>query len=152
MKRKPIPVDWDELEAAFDNKSEDLVYYLDLVTGDVVLEGEGEEGEDDEADLEPAVVRSDGTRLYVVPPGVEEELAWMDAFLEGEGDALAGELRDALHAAVDRESPEGFRDAVRDDAEVKDRWFLFRAERVHEAMEAWLEEHSVQSAQPPPWR
>ena len=33
MKRKPIKIDWDELESAFDSKQEDLIYYLDLVTG-----------------------------------------------------------------------------------------------------------------------
>jgi hypothetical protein len=42
MKRKPIKIDWDELESAFDSKQEDLIYYLDLVTGQVILEGEGE--------------------------------------------------------------------------------------------------------------
>jgi hypothetical protein len=29
MKRKPLHIDWDELETAFENRSEDLVYYLD---------------------------------------------------------------------------------------------------------------------------
>ena len=36
MKRKAIKIDWDELESAFDNKNEELVYYLDRVTGQVV--------------------------------------------------------------------------------------------------------------------
>ena len=39
MKRKPIRVNWDDLEAAFDNPNEELAYYLDLVNGHVVLEG-----------------------------------------------------------------------------------------------------------------
>ena len=44
MKRKPIRVDWEELEAAFDSGNEELVYYLDSVTGHVLLEGAGRQG------------------------------------------------------------------------------------------------------------
>ena len=35
MKHKPIRLDWDELEVAFTNHDEEIVYYLDLVTGNV---------------------------------------------------------------------------------------------------------------------
>ena len=38
MKHKPLQIDWDELETAFENRNEDLTYYLDLVTGQVILE------------------------------------------------------------------------------------------------------------------
>src|SRR5512134_1509914 len=89
MKRKPIKIDWDEIEAAFDNKREDLVYYLDLVTGQVVLEGEGEEAAfEDDDDLLEEETREDGsardrtTRLYIVPPGEDEEIDWMESFVE----------------------------------------------------------------------
>ena len=40
MMRKPIKIDWEELESAFQTRREELVYYLDLVTGEVVLEDE----------------------------------------------------------------------------------------------------------------
>lgn len=36
MKHKPLQIDWDELEAAFENRNEDLTYYVDLVTGQVI--------------------------------------------------------------------------------------------------------------------
>ena len=36
---KPLKIDWDALEEAFNSQSEELIYYLDLVTGHVVLEG-----------------------------------------------------------------------------------------------------------------
>ena len=54
MKHKPIRLDWDELEVAFTNHDEEIVYYLDLVTGKVIIDGEGEDDDfDDEDDFSP---------------------------------------------------------------------------------------------------
>ena len=157
MKRKPIKIDWDELESAFDSQQEDLVYYLDLVTGQVILEGEGEEKdfEDDENGLEnaleePVVSRNESSRLYVKPPGDEDEITWMEGFadeIEAQDAALAQRLRDAL----DGEDPvERFREALRR-AEQRDRWFAYRADRVHEVIDGWLAEHQVAMVERPPW-
>ena len=56
MKNKPIRIDWEDLEAAFENTNEELVYFLDLVTGRVILEGEGEDsGEEEEFNGRAAV-------------------------------------------------------------------------------------------------
>lgn len=158
MKRKPIRIDWDELEAAFNNKSEDLVYYLDLVTGEVLLEGEGEgeEFDDDEELLddagEPATaVRPATTRLYVRPPDADEELSWMDDFVEGAQD-LDETLREELRNVLDQNSPDAFREALRSQVEAKDKWFLFRSDRLHEAIDAWLESRGVQGNKPAPWK
>lgn len=157
MKRKPIRIDWDELESAFDSKHEDDLYYLDLVTGEVVLEGEGE-GDDspDDDDLEEALEvggreRSDAFRLYVQPPLPEEETEWMRRFVSGEPD-LPSEAARELQEAVEGGSPHSFREALRPHAEIRDRWFLFRSERLHDMIEDWLREHDVQAAEPPPWR
>ena len=37
-------------------------------------------------------------------------------------------------------------------APERDRWFLFRSGRIHDAIDAWLEEHGVRSTEPPPWK
>ena len=100
MKRKPLHIDWDELETAFENRSEDLVYYLDLVTGQIVLEGEGEDAHfDDDAEMEDAVEedaapRAETTRLYVVSFTDDDELDWMDEFIEGD-EKLPAELKES---------------------------------------------------------
>ena len=157
MKRKPLHIDWDELEAAFENRSEDLVYYLDLVTGQVVLEGEGEDAHfDDDDEMEDAVdddavPRTETTRLYVVSFTNDDELDWMDEFIEGD-DKLPGELRDRLEEVVAQGTPQAFKDAMRQHGECRDRWFLFRSERLHEVMDAWLDEHDVNPSTPPPWK
>lgn len=157
MKRKPIRIDWDELEAAFDSKSEDLVYYLDLVTGDVVLEGEGEgadqEGDEDlldDAGERDAVVRNAPTRLYVPPPDSEEESDWARDFVEDEelGDHVKAQLTETLTTG----SVVSFRDTLRQHPEAKDRWFLYRSDRLHEVIDAWVEENGIVGVEPPPWR
>ena len=159
MKRKPIKIDWDEIEAAFDNKREDLVYYLDLVTGQVVLEGEGEEvAFEDDDDLLDDDGREDSppleatTRLYIEPPDEDEEIGWMELFVEEAHDldpAVLGKLHDALDGP---EPLNAFRDGLRSDAAARDRWFLYRTERLHETVDAWLDANHVHVAEPPPWR
>lgn len=159
MKRKPIKIDWDELESAFDNKREDLVYYLDLVTGQVVLEGEGEEHEfEDDDDLAEEDLSSDAgareatTRLYVDPPGVDEEVSWMDDFVADSPD-MDPDFRQKLERALNEPDPVNlFRDRLRQNPEQRDRWFLYRTERLHEAVDAWIDANGVHPAEPPPWR
>ena len=159
MKRKPIKIDWEELESAFDSQQEDLVYYLDLVTGQVILEGEGEEDdfEDDENGLdsahdEPAVPRNETSRLYVEPPGDEDEVTWMEGFAD-EIEAADAAFAERIRQALDGDEPhDGFRDALRAHAEQRDRWFAYRADRLHEVIDGWLDQHQVAMIEGPPWR
>jgi hypothetical protein len=159
MKRKPIKVDWDELESAFESKREELVYYLDLVTGQVVLEGEGEEGafENEEDLLEDgadgeAPARKETTRLYIDPPSAEDEMDWMDDFAT-RADGCSPEVIEALRAALDADdAADAFREVLRHNATERDRWFVFRSERLHEVVEAWIDANQVHCSEPPPWR
>jgi len=158
MKGKPIRIDWEELESAFENKSEDLVYYVDLVTGAVILEGEGEADPDDsdgmEDDMEEVIPvhRDQSTRLYVVPPDPETEGEWMTAFVKG-ADGIDAAVIGKLAEALDSDDPiDGFRDALRPHAAERDRWFLFRSDRIHETIESWLRDNGVKPSGPPPWK
>ena len=156
MKHKPLQIDWDELEAAFENRNEDLTYYVDLVTGQVILEGEGEDAhfdEDDEMDdaiPEEAAPRGETTRLYVVSFTDDDEIDWMDEFIEG--DAMDAELKETLSDLVAMGPPQKFKDELRQHADVRARWFLFRSERLHEVMDAWMESNKISPATPPPWK
>ena len=155
MKGKPIKIDWEELESAFDNKREDLVYYVDLVTGQVILEGEGEEaleGDGDE-DVEDAPSRRPvSTRLYVEPHDPDLEGDWMADFVDEKSD-LDPAVLEKLRAAIDEPDPhEAIREILRNHAPERDGWFLFRSGRIREAIDAWLEEHGVRSTEPPPWK
>jgi hypothetical protein len=158
MKRKAIKIDWDELESAFDNKNEELVYYLDRVTGQVVLEGEGEDEFDDDDDLvddSPAEAppRDDTTRIYIEPLDPDELLSWMRDFLGDSKKSLESATRDRLLSAVEAREPQGaIREILDDNAEVRDRWFAYRSERLHETMNAWLDANDVSVVDPPPWK
>jgi hypothetical protein len=157
MKHKPLQIDWDELEAAFENRNEDLTYYLDLVTGQVILDGEGEDAHfDEDAEMDDAVpvdaaTRGETTRLYIVSFTDEDEIDWMDEFIEGD-DAIPSELKETLADLVAQGPAQTFKDELRLYAEVRARWFLFRSERLHEVMDAWMESNKISPATPPPWK
>src|SRR5262245_44292126 len=158
MKRKAIKIDWDELESAFDNKNEELVYYLDRVTGQVVLEGEGEDEIDDDDDLPEdstpeAPPRDDTTRIYIEPLDPDELLSWMRDFLGDSKKGLNPALRERLLQAVEMREPQGaIREILDGNAEIRDRWFAYRSERLHETMDAWLDANDVSVVEPPPWK
>jgi hypothetical protein len=126
MKHKPLQIDWDELETAFENRNEDLTYYLDLVTGQVILEGEGEDAHFDED-------------------------AEMDDAVEGDA-AMSPALKQTLSELVAEGPSQKFKDELRHHPDVRARWFLFRSERLHEVMDAWMESNRISPASPPPWK
>jgi hypothetical protein len=158
MKHKKIRINWDDLEAAFDNPNEELVYYLDLVEGHVVLEGEGEEGhldDDDEkydtnlhaAKTPPAA----NTRLYIDRLTTETKLEWIRGFLDSTDD-LAQEFASQLEQALASDDPaQGVIHVMRETPEGKDRWYLYRSDRLHDLIQEWLESHEITPTDAPPW-
>jgi hypothetical protein len=158
MKHKAIKIDWDELESAFDNKNEELVYYLDRVSGQVVLVGEGgddfDDGQDviDDASLPDAAARNDITRIYIESPDSVELLLWMRDFLR-DTDDLEAEIRGRLQEAVAVPEPvPAIRQVLDEAGEVRDRWYGYRSDRLHEAIKAWLDANDVSPVDPPPWK
>jgi len=156
MMRKPIKIDWEELESAFQTRREDLVYHLDLVTGQVVLEGEGEdliEGDDDiDGDINTdAPRRNETTRLTIEPPGPQDEVVWMEDFVD-EAENVDATVLDRLKVALAADDPlESFREVLRQNPTERDIWFLYRSDRIHEVIENWLEANGVRSTERPPW-
>ncbi len=68
MKRKPIRIDWEELEDAFNSPPEEITSYLDGISGHVILEGEGEEDDLEDENPASASPRNDPTRISIRPP------------------------------------------------------------------------------------
>jgi hypothetical protein len=158
MRHKPIRVNWDELESAFDNPNQELVYYVDLVDGHVVLEGEGEENDFDEDDEQynvnptpAASPGSDKTRAYIDTLTVDVKLGWIERFI-AETEDLEPELRTKLNEALDSDEPAPrIIEALRESPEGKDRWYLYRADCLHDMIGDWLERNGVTTTNPPPW-
>jgi len=156
---KPLKIDWDALEEAFSNQNEELVYYLDLVTGHVILEGEGEDdpsAEDDE-NIDPVaspvpVATRDATRVYIDPPDDELKLDWLQGFV-ADSPGLEPDKLERLQSALDAEDPtEAVRDVLGQHADLRDRWYMYCSDRVHEMIDRWIDEHSITVGAPPPWK
>lgn len=158
MKHKPIRINWDDLESAFDNPNEELVYYLDLVDGHVVLEGEGEEDdfEDDEehydaSPSEPQPRLDDHTRQYIDRLTIETKLEWVEGFIATTDD-LAPEFVSKLEAALETDTPaQSVIEVMRETPEGKDRWYLYRSDRLHELIHDWLQRNGIKPTDDPPW-
>ena len=159
MKHKPIRIDWDELEVAFSNHDEEIVYFLDLVTGRVLIEGEGEEDDDDDEDFSanrlvssPPPPVDDSTRAYVKAMTTEMKLGWMKLFLKDKDNGLDGDARAALEAAFASEEPaEALSELLIGADEARDAWYLYRSDRLHDYIQSWLDEKEITAIDPAPW-
>jgi hypothetical protein len=160
MKRKPIRIDWDDLVGAFDNSSEELVYYLDLVSGHVVLDGEGEEDafDDDDENFVSAISATRGpsgpdrTRAYIERLTTDTKIEWIEEFLQVEP-GLEAAFTAALRAALDEDDPtDTVAELLVANPDAKDRWYRYRRDRLQERIDGWLVEHEVAFVDPPPWR
>ncbi len=158
MNAKHLKLDWDELEEAFTNQNEELVYFLDLVTGHVLLEGEGEEhsfDDDDAFDTTPpmpggAPQKNDPTRAYIESPDTTMKIGWLKKFLDVE--TIETEIRESLVEAMQTDDPAPIlKDLMNANVEVRDRWYLFRSDRIRELILEWLTQHGVTATTPAPW-
>ena len=158
MKRKPIKIDWDELEDAFTNPEEDVVFFLDRVTGRIVLEGEGEEDDldDDDAayDLQAQSAapppRNDPTRAYVRSPDALKKIEWMKEFVAEHriDKATMARLADALEA---EDAPAALSEVLNQVPEVREDWYLYRTTRLRRMIEDWLKSNGIETVDSPTW-
>jgi hypothetical protein len=147
--RKRLKIDWEGLEEAFDSPPDEVPTYLDRVTGRVLLEGEGEE---DDGGGRGGGLRNDSVRLYVAPPDLPLKIEWMEAFVDGRKE-IDEALRGKLQAALDEPDPlEAMGEVWRHHPDEREAWFAFRADRLHELIEGWLDDAGIEPIDPPPWR
>jgi hypothetical protein len=156
MKRKPIKIDWDELEEAFSNPQAEAGSYLDRVTGRVVLEDEGLDDDDtafERAGTAAPPMREDPMRLAIRVPDTERKISWMKRFLSQNAEKHEADALAALDAATEAANPaRELSQILNENPEVRDAWYLYRSERIQEMIDEWLEEHEIAIVSPPPWR
>jgi hypothetical protein len=75
----------------------------------------------------------------------------MDEFIEGD-DAIPPALKETLADHIAQGPSQKFKDELRHHADVRARWFLFRSERLHEVMDAWMDANKISPASAPPWK
>ncbi|MFO0663568.1 MAG: UPF0158 family protein [Polyangiaceae bacterium] len=141
---REVPVDWEALEDAFENNAPEVHSYLHLATGEVLRVVDGV------ADPQMHVrIASDGQYLRIDPVSSREQYRWMERFIPVVEDL---ELRDRLAAAIDGKGAfRRFKDVLMTYAADRERWFLFRSERLRTFMEAWLDAHAIKATPRPAW-
>jgi hypothetical protein len=139
-----VPVDWEALEDAFENNAPEVHSYLHLSTGEVLRVVDGV------ADPQMHVrIASDGNYLRIDPVSSREQYRWMERFIPMVVDV---DLRGLLAQAIDGKGAfRRFKDVLMNHAEERERWFVFRSERLRTFMEAWLGAHAIKAAARPAW-
>jgi hypothetical protein len=134
---RDVPVDWEALEDAFENNAPEVHSYLQLVTGEVlrVVDGIADPEMHSRISAEPIYMR-------VEPVSSREQYRWMERFIQMVDDR---ELRASLAHAIDGKGAfRRFKDALMTNGPARERWFVFRSERLRVFMEAWLSAHALQ--------
>ena len=141
---RDVPVDWEALEDAFENNAPEVHSYLHLTTGEVLRVVDGV------ADPQMHVrIASDSNYLRVDPVSSREQYRWMERFIPMAEDL---ELRGKLGQAIDGKGAfRRFKDALMTHAIERERWFVFRSERLRTFMEAWLSAHAIKATPRPQW-
>jgi hypothetical protein len=144
MEKKAIPVNLDELCEAMDNSSYENEYYLDLDTGEILFLSEYM----DDEDAEPLRDRiDDDPERYELIPRAESREGYRDmqdfiATLDNEH--LAGLLKIAINS---RGAFRRFKDVLLDYPEEREKWFLFRDDRMDERAIEWLDSIDIAVAE-----
>jgi hypothetical protein len=141
---REVPIDWESLEDAFENNAPEVHSYLQLTTGEVLRVVDGV------ADPQMHVrIASDGNYLRVDPVSSREQYRWMERFIPLVEDM---ELRAKLAQAIDGKGAfRRFKDVLMSYSADREKWFLFRSERLRTFMEAWLTAHAIKATPRVQW-
>lgn len=133
---RPVPIDWEALEDAFENNASEVHSYLHLRSGEVLRVVDGV------ADPQMhARIAADATYIRVEPVSSREQYRWMERFIQ----MLAPTpLRDELALSIDgRGAFRRFKDVLMVNAAEREQWFSFRSDRLRVFVTAWLEAHDL---------
>jgi hypothetical protein len=146
MKRRTVPIDWDDLEIAVERNAPNTESFLDLSTGQVITIV----GNEPEAPLKRKQV-ADNIESYVriEPASSREQYRWMERFVS----SVAEEpLRERLIISIDGKGAfRRFKDVLLAYPAERERWFSYRADLLHWHVHNWLDSNHIEPATPPPW-
>lgn len=138
MSRRPLPIDWGELEMALTWHTNEGGHYLDLTTGEVVAYT-GLDDELTESEIDAGL--AEGRLIPIEPLPSSVEYGWMAEFAASVSNAS---LRHRLdHALSGRSAFRRFKDALISYPSEREVWFAFRGERLRAAAREWLEENGI---------
>ncbi len=141
-----IPINWTDLETAFERNSPDTESFLDTRTGEVVTVTEGAI---DYAEQRTKVQAGGEAFVRIEPAARREQYKWMERFVAGVTDEA---LRERLVIAIDGKGAfRRFKDVLLNYPTERERWFTYRGELLHWAMHKWLEKEQLAPKEPAPW-
>jgi hypothetical protein len=141
-----IPINWTDLETAFERNSPDTESFLDTRTGEVVTVTEGAI---DYAEQRSKVQTGGEAFVRIEPAASREQYKWMERFVAGVTDEA---LRERLVIAIDGKGAfRRFKDVLLNYPTERERWFSYRAELLHWAIQKWLDKEQLAPKDPPPW-
>jgi uncharacterized protein UPF0158 len=141
-----IPINWTDLETAFERNAPDTESFLDTRTGEVVTVTEGAIDYTEQR----AKVQAGGEAFVRIEPAASrEQYKWMERFVAGVTDEP---LRERLVIAIDGKGAfRRFKDVLLNYPTERERWFSYRSELLHWAMHKWLEKEQLAPKEAPPW-
>jgi hypothetical protein len=141
-----IPINWTDLETAFERNSPESESFLDSRTGEVVTVTEGAI---DYSEQRGKVQAGGEAYVRIEPAASREQYKWMERFVAGVTDEP---LRERLVIAIDGKGAfRRFKDVLLNYPTERERWFTYRAELLHWAIQKWLDKEQLAPKDPPPW-
>jgi hypothetical protein len=141
-----VPINWTDLETAFERNAPDTESFLDLRSGEVVTVAQGAT---DYAETRAKVQAGTDSFLRVEPAASREQYKWMERFVAGVTDEA---LRERLVISIDGKGAfRRFKDVLLNYPTERERWFSYRGDLLHWHMQKWLEKEQIQPKEPPPW-
>jgi hypothetical protein len=141
-----VPVNWTDLETAFERNSPETESFLDTRSGEVVTVTEGAI---DYVEQRAKVQTGGEGFVRIEPAASREQYKWMERFVAGVTDEP---LRERLVIAIDGKGAfRRFKDVLLNYPTERERWFSYRAELLHWAIHKWMEKEQLQPKEPPPW-
>ncbi len=143
---KPIRIDWEELELACERNAANVISFLDLETGAVLVFYQESEEERERF----RQVKTQGSRyLEVVPVPPKDQYKWMEKFVSTITDE---ELKERILVAIDGKGAfRRFKDLLVHYPGARERWFAYRGLHLHDYINNWIVEHGILLAEDPPW-
>ncbi|MDP2754947.1 MAG: UPF0158 family protein [Nitrospirota bacterium] len=135
-----LPIDLQELCAAFEDSSDDHRYYFDLETGGITLDFL-EAAEREELD---ELVDEASKERYRYLPIAESQVGYED-MIEYIETIKGANLKEKLSIAISGSGAfRRFKDVLNSYPKERERWFKFKDEKVMERVNEWLEEEGIE--------
>lgn len=146
MKRRTVPIDWDDLEIAVERNAPDTESFLDLLSGQVVTIVMGEP----EAPLKRQQVAEEIEHyVRIEPASSREQYRWMERFVASVEDEP---LRERLVISIDGKGAfRRFKDVLLAYPAERERWFSYRSDLLHWHVHNWLDGNDIEATTESPW-